>query len=418
MAAPAPASSSSSPSSPPAGASPAGPPPHVVEERRKGGLKKIAIVGVVGAVVVGGYFASLAMHAADQQTDNAIVDADVVPVAVRTSGLVAHVRVVDNQAVKKGDVLVELDTAELQAKLRQAEAELAAAQAQDATADAQRAVAEAGARGGLSTAKAQVTSAQAALSSQAAQLEAAAAQLSHAEVQAKKAQSDLERATKLRASGALTQEALDNAFAADDGAKTALAAARAQVHVAEEARHLAESRVQEAGGVLDANTPLDAKIAAARGAAAVAKARVQTAQAAVDLARVVLSYGTVTAPADGTVSRLTVREGQLVSAGQTLASLVPHTTYVVANYKETQVAAMKPGQRVDIEVDALPGEHFEGVVDSLAGATGSRFSLLPPDNASGNFVKVVQRVPVRIRWTKAPEGVLAGMSAVVTVHTG
>jgi membrane fusion protein (multidrug efflux system) len=182
---------------------------------------------------------------------------------------------------------------------------------------------------------------------------------------------------------------------------------------------VAQSRVAEANGMLDTNTPVDAKVAAARANAALANARVTTAEAALELARLNLSYATLVAPTDGVVSKLTVHAGQLVSPGMPVAELVPEGTYLVANFKETQVGQMKAGQRVDVEVDAYSGRKFEGEVESLSGGTGSRFSLLPPDNASGNFVKVVQRVPVRIRWKTAPTDVTlrAGMSATVTVHT-
>jgi membrane fusion protein (multidrug efflux system) len=149
-----------------------------------------------------------------------------------------------------------------------------------------------------------------------------------------------------------------------------------------------------------------------------AHARVDGARAALEQAKLQLSYTKVVAPADGVVSRLTVREGQLVAAAQPAAQLVPTRTYVVANFKDTQVGDMRPGQRADIEVDAFPGKKLEGRVESLSGGTGARFSLLPPDNASGNFVKVVERVPVRIAWTKPPTLALrAGLSANVTVHT-
>jgi hypothetical protein len=153
--------------------------------------------------------------------------------------------------------------------------------------------------------------------------------------------------------------------------------------------------------------------------AALAHARVTTAEAALELAKLNLSWAVVVAPADGMVSKLTARVGQLVSPSMALAELVPTQTYVVANFKETQVGEMKPGQGVELEVDAFGGRRFQGVVESLSAGTGSRFALLPPDNASGNFVKVVQRVPVRIRWKDAPPDVTlrAGMSVVATVHT-
>src|SRR6185312_5411392 len=156
---------------------------------------------------------------------------------------------------------------------------------------------------------------------------------------------------------------------------------------------------------------------AARANADLAHARVQSAEAQLELARLQLGYTAVKAPADGIASKLTVHEGQLVAIGSPVIELVPTQTYVLANFKETQIGKMKPGQRADVKVDAYPGQKLEATVESLSGGTGSSFSLLPADNASGNFVKVVQRVPVRISWTKQPDVPLrAGMSVDVTVH--
>jgi membrane fusion protein (multidrug efflux system) len=162
-----------------------------------------------------------------------------------------------------------------------------------------------------------------------------------------------------------------------------------------------------------------AQLTAAGASAELARARARSAEAALELARLQLSYTRVTAPRDGELSRLSVREGQLVAAAQPVAQLVPLETYLVANFKETQVGGMKPGQRAEIRIDAYGGRKLEGRVESLSGGTGARFSLLPADNASGNFVKVVERVPVRITWTNVPGEIRlrAGLSAWVTVHT-
>jgi membrane fusion protein (multidrug efflux system) len=159
-------------------------------------------------------------------------------------------------------------------------------------------------------------------------------------------------------------------------------------------------------------------IAVAEANARLAHARQRSADASLVLAKLQLSYTRLYAQEDGQITRLTAREGQMVQPGQPLAALVPDRTYVVANFKETQVGQMKPGQLVEIEIDAYPGRKLEGKVESLAGGTGSRFSLLPPDNASGNFVKVVQRVPVRVAWVNPPAdlSLRPGLSADVTVH--
>lgn len=394
--------------------------PTAAGARAESGKKRVFIILAVGAVCIGGYLTARILGAHSQSTDDAQIEADVVPLAARVGGVVTSVMVADNAHVKKGDVLLELDANDLRARVKQAEGELAAAKAQAEVAEAQADVAEAGAKGGLSSARAQVSTANAGVGTADAQIAAAKAQVVRAEAEVRRAGTELERTRQLRQGNAAPQEKLDNDQAMFDAAQAALEAARAQLKASEEGRRAAQSRVAEATGMLDVNTPVDAKVAAARAGAELARARVTTAEAALDLAKLNLSYATVTAPADGVVSKLGVHVGQLLSPGAPLAELVPETTYVVANFKETQVGEMKPGQKVDVEVDAFGGSHFEGEVESLSGGTGSRFSLLPPDNASGNFVKVVQRVPVRIRWAgKAPTVPLrAGMSAVVTVHTG
>jgi membrane fusion protein (multidrug efflux system) len=196
----------------------------------------------------------------------------------------------------------------------------------------------------------------------------------------------------------------------------ALGQAQAQLTAAQQQRLVAETRVAEAQGRLDQSAPIDAQIKAVHANADLAHARVNVAQAELELAKLQLSYTKVFAPEDGEVSNLAMHEGQLVVQNQPIVQLVPSRTYVVANFKETQVGRMHEGDPADVSVDSFPGQKLVGTVVSLSGGTGSRFSLIPPDNASGNFVKVVQRVPVRIEWTRPPELALrAGMSVDVTV---
>lgn len=394
-------------------------PSEQVSQRAIRGKRGVLLIAVLGLLTGGGYTAMHLLDTSKVSTDDAMVEADVVPLAARVGGQVAKVLVTDNARVKAGDVLLQLDIADLTARVKQAESELDAAKAQAQMADAQAQVAEAGARGGLSSAKAQVTTTVAQVSSANAQIETAQAQLQQAEANARRATLELERVKKLHEVNAISQEALDNTQASADASQAAWTAAKAQVAAAEKLRRVAQSRVAEANGLLDVNTPVDAKVGAAQASAQLAHARVGTAEAALDLARLNLSWATVSAPTDGVVSKLSVHVGQLLSPGQPIAELVPVETYVVANFKETQIGHMQPGQEADIEVDALGGHHFTGIVESLSGGTGSRFSLLPPDNASGNFVKVVQRVPVRIKWSNLPNNLemRAGLSTTVTVHT-
>jgi membrane fusion protein, multidrug efflux system len=381
--------------------------------------RALTVVGAVAALAAVAWATHAFLTRGEQSTDDAQVQADVVPIAPRVGGAVARLSVQDDQAVKKGDILFEIDPADYAARERQAEAELATAKAQAQAADAQVQVAEASAKGGFAGARAAVSSSAAALQGADAQVLAAQAALRRAEAEATKARADLDRARLLRSGDAISQQQLDAALAASDTADAGAAAAKAQLTAAIEARRTAEGRVGEAQGRLDQSTPIGAQIATAHANAELARARVQSAEAALDLAKLQLSYTRVAAPADGVVSRLSVREGQLVAATQPVAQLVPTRTYVVANFKETQVGEMRPGQRADIEIDAFPGKELEGRVESLSAGTGARFSLLPPDNASGNFVKVVERVPVRIAWTEPLPGLAlrAGLSANVTVHT-
>lgn len=386
------------------------------EHRRR---RTFVAAGAVLAALALAFGVDLFLTRGDQSTDDAQVEADVVAIAPRVAGAVVRVAVEDNQRVKRGDLLFEIDPADYQARAREAEAEVATAKAQAEAADAQVLVVEASARGGLAGARAALSSTAAAVQGADAQILAARAALSRAEAEERKAASDLERARRLRAGDAIAPSQLDDVQAAADTATANVSAARAQLAAAQEARRAAQGRVGEAEGRLSQSTPIGAQIAAAHANADLAHARVQAAQAALDLAELQLSYTKVLAPAEGEVSRLAVREGQLVSAGQPVAQLVPAVTYVVANFKETQVGAMKPGQPADVRVAAYPGTELHGRVESISGGTGARFSLLPPDNASGNFVKVVERVPVRIAWVTQPQGMplRAGLSADVTVHT-
>ena len=321
--------------------------------------RRLFAFGAVAAVLaaLAGYGAYWHATRFDVSTDDAQVEADVVPLAPRVGGAVVQVAVQENQAVKQGDLLLQIDQADFVARVRQAEAEQEVARAQAIAAGAK--------------------------------VGAAGADLQRAGAEAGKAVSDLQRAETLRRGDAIPEDRLDAARATSAVQRAGVASARAEHSAAEAQRRLA-------------------------------LARVKSAEAALELARLQLSYTSVRAPADGVVSKLSVHEGQLVSPGQPLAELVPEVTYVVANFKETQVGAMRPGQRAVVSIDAYPGVNLEGRVESLSGGTGARFSLIPPDNASGNFVKVVERVPVRVAWAgPLPPGVRlrAGLSAYVTVRT-
>jgi membrane fusion protein (multidrug efflux system) len=376
---------------------------------------------LAGVVLLGilGYLAFGLLLRGKESTDDAQVEADVVPMSARVSGVVRKVHVTDHQIVTKGQLLFEIDPQDLQAKVSQSEAEVAAAKAQAAAADAQVSIVEATSRGGLSAARAALSGSNASVGGADAQIASARANVVRAEAEASRADVDLKRAEALRKDDAIPQAQVDTARANAAAAAAALAQARAQTQVVQEMKLTAQTRVTESAARVAQSTPVDAQLATARANADLAHARIAGSEATLALARLQLSYARIEAPADGVLSKVAVHEGQLVQPGQQVVAVVPTATYVVANFKETQVGAMKPGQHVEIEVDAFPGRTLHGTIASTAPGTGSRFSLLPPDNASGNFVKVVQRVPVRILWSDLPPELhpSAGMSADVTVLT-
>ncbi|HEX3696650.1 MAG TPA: HlyD family secretion protein [Polyangia bacterium] len=381
------------------------------------GRKPFIVLGIVAVVALIGVGTYSLLTGGRESTDDGQVAADVVPVSARVGGLVANVHIHENQAVKRGELLVELDPADFQARVQQAEADLANAQAQASAADAQVQIVDATSKGGLASARAALSGTAAGVGSADAQLASAKAAAARAAADLKKAEIDLGRSRTLRQAGAIPQERLESDQIALDSARAAKSQADAQVALAVDARRGAQSRVGEAQGRVNQSAPVAPQIAAARAGAALAVARVAGAQAALSLARLQLGYARITAPADGYASKLAVHDGQLVSMGQPLIELVPATTYLVANFKETQIGSMRPGQTATIEIDAFPGRKLTGRVDSLAGGTGASFSLLPPDNATGNFVKVVQRIPVRIAWVDPPADLVLrpGLSADVTV---
>ena len=386
---------------------------------RTRGKRAFIVLGAIIVVILAGIGVYAFFTAGRESTDDAMVEADVVPVTARVSGVVAMLYVQDNQQVKKDQVLLQLDDKDFAAKLAQARAELQTAMAQAASAHAQEQVVRATARGGLRGAQAQEAGSASAVQAADAQVAAAQAAVMRAEAEATKADRDLARAKQLVATDSIARQQLDAAQAEYDSAQAALTQARANVTAAQEARRTAESRVNEARAHVAESAPVGEQIAAAHAQAQLADARVQSAQAAEQLAALQLSYTKVVAPENGLLTQLAARVGGLVQVGQPLAQLVPNRTYVVANFEETQIEGMHGGERAEVHIDAYTGRTFDATVESLAGGTGARFSLIPPDNASGNFVKVVQRVPVRLAWKTPPDVPLkAGLSANVTVYLG
>jgi membrane fusion protein (multidrug efflux system) len=386
-----------------------------VEPKPRRAARAYIALGVVAALAAGGWYLHRWWTKGKQSTDNAQIEADVVPVAARVGGVILAAKVQDNQHVNKGDVLFEIDPSTLDIQVKRAEHELEAAKSQLAVAESQVGIVEQSSSGGLSSARAALAGAGASVKSADDATRAAEAAVARAKAELGVATTEKARAEKLLATGAITRSEMDQTARAYDVAKSALDAAVAQLDATRAQRGVAQARVAEAQGRVTQSGPVDQQVAVARATAALAAARVKTAED--ELARIKLdrSYASVVAPASGVISRLGAHAGQTVAPGQALLMLVPEETYVIANFKENQVGSMKPGDKVDIEIDAYSGT-YHGIVEAIAPATGSRFSLIPPDNSTGNFVKVVQRVPVKIKWEKVPEVAMRpGLSAEVTV---
>jgi membrane fusion protein (multidrug efflux system) len=357
--------------------------------RKRGGVRRIVILSVLAILIlVGGVwgFQTVVFYSHHATTDDAQIDGNINPVLPRVSGYVQEVLVKDNQVVHPGDVLVRIDPADLQAKVDQEQAALLSAEAAVSVAEA----AVAGARSTVVGSQAKVASNQ--------------ADVTAARTRAEQTAADLARYKQLLSKEEISQQQYDAAKAAADSARAAAEAARATTESS-------RATVQSGGSQIEAATR---QVAAAQ-------AQVAQHRATLEAARLQLSYATLKAPVAGIVSKKAVEVGQFVQAGQPLLAIVQGTgeTWVAANFKETQLAKMHPGQKAEIEVDAYPGVTFHGQVESLAAATGARFSLLPPDNATGNFTKVVQRVPVKIVFTGPPDPrhpLRVGMNVNATVN--
>jgi membrane fusion protein (multidrug efflux system) len=395
----------------------ASPPPEAQEQPRPPPkrAKQVLFVLLVVAGVAGGTGWVLTRNR--ESTDDAVVEAHVLSVSARTSGQVERVLVKDNEMVEAGQVLVELDARELQARLDLALADEQSAQAQLDLAKAQLEVTERNTSAGLMQARGGVTQAASSVDSSKAQLEQAKADLAAAGVRLKLSSLELERARSLFDSKAIPQAELDLRQATYDQAKAAREQAEARLESTRAAISGGFAGVEQARGRLAAAASAPQQVKAARAQVELAAARYSQAQAALRLAELNLSYATIRAPRRGAVARRSVEVGNLVAPDRPLLALVPlDDVWLVANFKETQIGNMRPGQRAVVKVDTYGGRTIGAHVESLAAGTGSRFALLPPDNASGNFIKVVQRVPVLLRIDERRGLELRpGMSAEVTV---
>lgn len=390
-----------------------------------------------------------------EYTDDASIDGEVVQISPKISAYVARVLVKENQFVKKGDLLVELNSDDLEARLEQAKSQLRAAQAQRTRAKAQTDLTRTTsyatqfqalsnvktaknnvAQSGLTaeTKRSEIIQAESAVKTARANLAQARAQIPQAESNLRLAQVEYERSLSLFNSGSVSRQSLDLAENALQRAKAELNAVRNQATAAESRIEEADARVATAqynykhslAQIESSRSEVDESIGRLKGANSAperiavdqseigtAEAGIQQAEAAVRGAELELSNTKIYAPEDGFVTRKNVQEGQLVQPGAALMAISQTDVWIVANFKETQLEGMRVGQPVDIKVDAFPGRTFRGRIESFQAGTGSAFSVLPSENASGNFVKVVQRVPVKIVFDEKPENVhllVPGMS--------
>jgi len=355
---------------------------------------RLLMVGVVLALLVGGYFVWRYLSTYES-TDDAQVDGHLNALSTRVAGYVTEVDVNDNQYVEKGQKLVQIDPRDYQVAVERAKADLADAEAAAQAANLNVPVENVNSTTQVSASEADVAGAQAAISAAQKQAEAARAQLQAAEANNTRAQADLARYRELVAKDEVSQQIYDQSDATAKASAATVESARADVAAAEQQVMQAQSRVAQAEATLTYSHTGPQQVEAMRARARAAAAQVQQKQAALDQAELNVQYCTVTAPVSGVVSK-SVEVGMNVQPGQTLVSIVPlDDIWITANFKETQLAHMRPGQRVTISVDAFSRD-YHGTVDSIAGASGARFSLLPPENATGNYVKVVQRIPVKI----------------------
>ena len=365
------------------------PPP----SRRRGIV--IAVVIVLALAAAGFWWYSTY----SENTDDAQIEGHLIQVSARIGGQVLKVDVEENQVVKAGDVIAELDPGDYQVAVEKAEAALASAQANAAAAQVNVPITTANTGSNLSSAGADVSGTQAGTSQAQQQLEAAHARVAQAKANNVKAQADLERYRPLVAKDVISKQQFDAAVAAADAASAALSDARHSEQAAGDAVRVARQREAQAQAGLKFAQTAPQQVAAQSARAKQAMAQVKEAQAQLDQAKLNLGYTKIVAPTAGIITRKSVEINQNVAPGQNLLTLVSlEGLWVTANFKETQLKHMAAGQQVEIDVDAT-GKTYHGRVTQIGGATGSVLSLFPPENATGNYVKVVQRVPVRIDFT-------------------
>lgn len=379
--------------------------PAVEEESpEKKTRRKLVVIAVVALLAIGA--ALFYWHSTfTEDTDDAQVDGDLYQVSSRIAGQVIKVYVEDNQTVKAGDLIAEIDPKDFQVALEQAQANLANAEAAAIQANVTVPITSITSNTSISTTSSDVQGTQAAVAQSQKQVQAADARVAQAKANAIKSDLDVDRYRPLVEKDVISKQQFDAAVAQAAANRAAVLEAESTLIAQQEAVRQSQQRlIQAHSQAVQAakNGPSQVKVQQARAQAALAD--VKQSQARVDQAKLNLGYTRITAPVSGIVNKKNIQVGANLSVGQDVLTIVPLTDlWVTANFKETQLDKMRPGQDVTIKVDALGGRKFHGKIKQIGGATGSRLSLFPPENATGNYVKVVQRIPVRIDFTDLAE---------------
>jgi membrane fusion protein (multidrug efflux system) len=385
--------------------------------------KRMARVKIIAPVVVLLLAAAAALtyyhYAGWESTDDAQIDGYINPISSRVAGYITNVYVDDNQYVKAGTLLAQIDPKDYEVSVASAQATLDNDQA---TADASQVnvpVISVNTSSQLTSAEADVANARSGISAAEQQLAAAQAAVLQAEANSAKAQDDVKRYKQLVDKEEISEQVYVQAVQTSNGAIAAVTAATANVRAAQDAVSQSQSRLAQASASVATAQTGPQQIRIQRSRAVAASAAAQKSKTAVEQAQLNLGYTRIVAPVDGVVAKRSAQPGQYVSPGQQLMAVVPlDDIWVTANFKETQLQNMRPGNHVEIHVDAY-GRTYSGYVESIAGGTGAVFSLLPPENATGNYVKVVQRLPVRLRLDKGQDPdhrLRPGMSVVPDVE--
>src|SRR5271167_3070848 len=373
------------------------PPPDVRKALHRSPAARMFAIGAVLVLLIGGFFA-WRYFMSYESTDDAQVDGHLMPLSARISGYVTKVNVDDNQLVKAGTVLAEIDPRDYQVAVDQARANVADAEAQAASMGINVPIMSINTTSQTSATEADVENAKAGISAAQQQFDSAKAQLVQAQANDVKAQNDLVRYKQLVDKQEVSQQQYDQAVAAAHAGAAAVDAARASASAADHQVRQAQSRLAQAQANLRAAGTGPQQIATIQARAQSAEAQAETKKAALEQAELNLGYTMILAPVNGVVTNRTVEVGQNVSIGQELMKVINlDDIWVTANFKETQLKRMQVGQRATIHVDTN-GKDYKGHVQSIAGASGAITSLLPPENATGNYVKVVQRIPVKITF--------------------